>query len=92
MGFLDPSKLQEDDALPGGSGLHLDLDTKVCPACRREALPWQTECEDCGVATVVRAEMPVPQFELPHLQLDDADEAPTGETDAGETDAGPPED
>lgn len=89
MGFLDPSKLQEDDALPGGSGLHLDLDTKVCPACHREALPWQTECEDCGVPTVVRSDMPVPQFELPHLQLDESDDVPTGDGAETPEDEGP---
>jgi hypothetical protein len=71
VGFLDPNKLQEDDELPGGSGLHLDLETKVCPVCQREALPWQTECEDCGVPTVVRADVPVPEFDLPNLLLDD---------------------
>ncbi len=85
MGFLDPSKLQEDDALPGGSGLHLDLDTKACPACHREALPWQTECEDCGVPTVVRADVPVPEFELPNLAPDDieddTEDEPTGGAD-----------
>jgi hypothetical protein len=71
VGFLDPKKLQEDDELPGGSGLHLDLETKVCPSCHREALPWQTECQDCGVSTVVRSDVPVPEFELPNLLLDD---------------------
>ena len=81
MGFLDPNKLQEDDELAGGSGLHLDLDTKVCPSCHREALPWQAECDDCGVATVVRADLPVPQFEFPDLPPDDADEAPTRDAD-----------
>jgi hypothetical protein len=75
VGFLDPDKLQEDDELPGGSGLHLDLDTRVCPACHREALPWQTECEDCGVATVARAEVAVPEFELPNLLGDPDDDA-----------------
>lgn len=74
MGFLDPNKLQEDDELPGGSGLHLDLDTKVCPACQREALPWQTECQECGVGTVRRTEVAAPEFELPHLLLDEADD------------------
>lgn len=81
MGFLDPDKLQEDDELAGGSGLHLDLDTKVCPSCHREALPWQSECEDCGVPTVVRADLPVPQFELPNLPSDDTGDAPGGDAD-----------
>ena len=84
MGFLDPNKLQEDDELPGGSGLHLDLDTKVCPECRREALPWQTECQDCHVPTVLRADVPAPEFALPNLALDDdaADEGDHGEASA----------
>jgi hypothetical protein len=77
VGFLDPKKLQEDDELPGGSGLHLDLETKVCPSCQREALPWQTECEDCGVPTVVRADVPVAEFDLPNLLLDDDPEYET---------------
>jgi hypothetical protein len=71
VGFLDPKKLQEDNELPGGSGLHLDLETKVCPTCHREALPWQTECQDCGVPTVVRSDVPVTEFELPNLLPDD---------------------
>jgi hypothetical protein len=33
VGFLDPkSRDDEDEALPGASGLHLDLDLKRCPA------------------------------------------------------------
>lgn len=80
MGFLDPKKEQdEDDALPG-SGVHLDLDVKMCPACRREVLPWQTTCPDCGTATVAPTEMPPRPFPLPHL--DDASDA--GDDDAGD--------
>lgn len=82
MGFLDPSSPEEDDELPGGSGLHLDLDTRVCPACGREALPWQRDCQDCHVPTVDRGDVPVPVFELPNL--DDTDEGPGGSDDTDE--------
>jgi rRNA maturation protein Nop10 len=79
VGFLDPKK-KDDDELPGASGLHLDLDTKVCPACRRECLPWQTTCPDCGETAVAPTELPAERapLDLSHLALDDDDD---GETD-----------
>jgi hypothetical protein len=56
MGFLDPKNQDdEDDALPGAAGLHLDLDLKRCPACHREVNPWQTRCPDCGEPAVAAA-------------------------------------
>lgn len=72
MGFLDPKRHQEDDELPG-SGLHLDLDVRTCPACRREAMPWEETCPTCGVATVTTDEMPPQGFPLPHLADDEGD-------------------
>lgn len=73
MGFLDPRKLQEDDALPG-SDLHVDLEAKLCTECRREALPWETQCRDCGGATARPSELPATEVTLPDL----------GEPDPGE--------
>jgi predicted amidophosphoribosyltransferase len=76
MGFLDPKKEQdEDDALPGASGLRVDLDRRVCPTCRREALPWEDTCAGCGVATVLPSEVPASSFPLPAHLFDDLDEA-----------------
>jgi hypothetical protein len=82
MGFIDPKKQQEDDELPG-SGLHLDLEQRRCPECRREVLPWQDTCPDCGVAAVLTTELEATGFALPGLTLDDLDgDGP----DAGDSD------
>ena len=94
MGFLDPKRDDdEDDALPGASGLHLDLDLKRCPACRRELPPWQERCEDCGEVGVAAASVPAATFALPdlsHLDEDDGTEGPDGRDEDDE--AGPPAD
>lgn len=84
MGFLNKSQ-EEDDELPG-SGLHVDLDTRRCPECRRETLPWQDVCPDCGIAPVSPSELPASGFALPaHLLEDPADDL-TADTDTA-TDA-----
>lgn len=73
MGFLSGRKQEDDDELPG-SGLHLDTEVKICPSCRREALPWQATCAECGVATVTADQLPaseLPHLDLGHLELDD---------------------
>jgi hypothetical protein len=84
MGFLDPKSTDdEDDALPGASGLYLDLDLKRCPSCRRELTPWQERCEDCGEVGVAASQVRASTFALPdlsHLDVDDADDE-TDETD-----------
>lgn len=68
MGFVDPKKDdEEDEALPGASGLHLDLDLKRCPACRRELTPWQDRCADCGEVGVAASALPADRFALPDL-------------------------
>jgi hypothetical protein len=70
--FLDPKGAdEEDDALPGAPGLHLDLDDRRCQECRREALPWQHTCADCGGALVSRRDLPAETFPLPAHLLDD---------------------
>lgn len=72
MAFLDPKKNDDhDDALPGAPGLHLDLDVRICPACRVETPPWQQHCPDCGAATVPPSEIPPQQFVLPDLAPDE---------------------
>jgi hypothetical protein len=60
MGFLNPKK-QEDEQLPG-SGVSIDLDTKICPNCRREALPWEERCAECD-------EVPVPPDQVPATEM-----------------------
>jgi hypothetical protein len=77
MAFLDPKK-QDDDELPGSSGLELDLDIRICPECRRESLPWQQECATCGVPTVAPAALPAERFVLPDLG-DGSDDDTLGE-------------
>lgn len=78
MGFLNPKQKQDDEQLPG-SGRSIDLDTKVCPNCRREALPWEERCAECDVVPVAPDEVPAPEMHLPPglaalAEEDDADE------------------
>lgn len=52
----DPRKQQEQQ--PGGSsGLHLDLDERACPRCRRALHPWEATCPDDGEAGVERSSL-----------------------------------
>jgi hypothetical protein len=90
VGFLDPKRqTDEDDALPGASGLHLDLDLKRCPACRREVAPWQERCPDCGEVAVGASEVPGSGFALPSALTEGLDdEVP----DDGGTDDDPVDD
>lgn len=75
MGFLDPDRHKEEDGeLAGSSGLHVDLETKVCPACRREVLPWERICPDCGVTTALPRDLPPQAVALPSLDDLDGDE------------------
>lgn len=64
MAFVDKSRKQEEEGLPG-SGLHLDLERRLCPDCGKEAMPWQHSCPDCGSATVTPQQMPADEFPLP---------------------------
>lgn len=82
MGFLDPKGkgADEEPGLPGADGLHLELDLRRCPACRRELHPWQERCPDCGEVGVDATAVAPDRFALPAL-----DEAPEeGEDDGGD--------
>lgn len=91
MPFLDPKgRDDEDDALPGAPGLHLDLAAKLCPSCRRQALPWQQRCPECGSELVSPTSMPAETFHLPAHLLDDEDGDEDGdgtEEDGGDSGA-----
>lgn len=82
MGFLN-RKEQDDEDLPG-SGLHLDLDVRRCPQCRREVAPWEETCPECGVGTVPARDLPPVASGLPDLSHLAGAEA---EAEAEESDA-----
>lgn len=89
MGFLNPKQNDdEDEALPGATGLHLDLDLKRCPSCRRELTPWQERCADCGEVGVPASAVPASTFALPDLSHLDVDEdaEPGGDTHGDDLD------
>lgn len=73
MGILN-KKSEDDDELPG-SGMRVDLDTKVCPQCRREAMPWEDVCPACSVSTVSPEDVPATEIPLPPGLRDLDDEA-----------------
>ncbi|MEX0658125.1 MAG: hypothetical protein WD080_03235 [Egibacteraceae bacterium] len=64
----DPKRQQEQQ--PGGeSGLHMDLDERLCPTCRRVLHPWESTCPDDDAAGVdrsslTRADLPPPPAHL----------------------------
>ena len=74
MGILN-KKSEDDDELPG-SGVRVDLDTKTCPQCRREALPWEDRCPGCDVATVSPEDVPATEIPLPPGLRDLEDDDP----------------
>jgi rRNA maturation protein Nop10 len=90
VGFVDPKKDDGGGALPGASGLYLDLDLKRCPACRRELTPWQDRCPDCGEVGVAAGAVAPDRFPLPGLAALEEEEAEEdGDEGEGETpDAG----
>ena len=63
MGFINPKK-QEDNQLPG-SGVEVDLETRMCPHCRREALPWEERCATCDAVPVPPEQVPAEDVPLP---------------------------
>jgi rRNA maturation protein Nop10 len=86
VGFIDPKK--EDGgggALPGASGLYLDLDLKRCPACRRELTPWQDRCPDCGEVGVAAGAVAPDRFPLPGLAAleDETEDGTEGDDGSG---------
>jgi hypothetical protein len=78
MGFLDPKQQDDQGELPG-SGLHLDLEVRRCPQCRREVPPWQEACPDCGVGTLPGRDLPPVTDGLPDLSHLAADDPSTDE-------------
>lgn len=61
----------------GGSGLHLDLDSRYCRVCRRELLPWQATCDRDGGEAVPLAELPPSGPQPPPHLLDEPGDAST---------------
>jgi hypothetical protein len=73
MGLL--ARKNEDDEERPGSGLSLEIDTRVCPTCRRELPPWQTVCPDDGTTAVAPADLPPePGPEIPAHLLEGLDD------------------
>jgi predicted amidophosphoribosyltransferase len=56
--FARNPRTGEEQPGGGGSGLHLDLDERVCPVCRRTFPNWQSTCPDDEATLVTRAELP----------------------------------
>ncbi|HWB72540.1 MAG TPA: hypothetical protein VG452_09995 [Egibacteraceae bacterium] len=74
MGVFSKRKDQEEPGGSGGSGLHIDLEERACPECRRALTPWQATCPHDGAPAVPRAQLP-PAIAPPpaHLLADDED-------------------
>lgn len=64
---------QEGEVQPG---LHLDIEERACPACRRFLHPWQDTCPDDGAAAVPRTELPT-MAAPPAPLLEDPDDPTT---------------
>ncbi|WP_370327295.1 hypothetical protein [Euzebya sp.] len=90
MGFVTNDPKKADEKTPGGHGLVVDLQLRVCPECRREVPEWQDECPRCGVAAVPQASLPPTMPDIPaHLLVDeDAEDAPEGGASADGSDGG----
>ncbi|MBA2730945.1 MAG: hypothetical protein H0U48_09380 [Euzebyaceae bacterium] len=69
--FSKRNDIEEPGA--GGSGLHLDLDERYCPTCRRQLQPWQATCPDDGTAAVPRGQLPSTMPPPPAHLLEDDD-------------------
>lgn len=63
--------------------VHLDLDELACPTCRRDLLPWQTECPDCREPAVLRFGLAPAVPPPPAHLLDDDDTRRVGAVDDG---------
>lgn len=67
---LERKRLEDEE--PGGSrGPTVDLDTRVCAACRREYPAWISTCPEDGTRTVRAAELPPADDPLLARFLDD---------------------
>lgn len=89
MGIVS-KRPEDDDELPG-SGRRVDLGVKICPNCRREALPWEERCATCDIAPVAPDEVPATEISLPPglRGLDDVDDGEDADrTGPDGTDAG----
>lgn len=73
MSPLERKRPSEDEP-GGGSGLHVDLDDRVCGSCRRELPSWVQRCPDCGGAPVLVTELPPADDPLLRRFLDDTDD------------------
>lgn len=56
MGIFAKKPKQEEQP-GGGAGLHLDLEERACPRCRRVLHPWEDVCPDDGETAVDRASL-----------------------------------
>jgi hypothetical protein len=87
MALLTPDPRGDEERPGGESGLHLDLDEKACPVCRRDLLPWQPTCPADGAGAVPRTSLRAAGLAEPpaHLLADgDEDDAERGQTEAGD--------
>lgn len=98
MGFVTKDPRGNEEQPGGGSGLHLDLDERVCPVCRRDLLPWQLTCPDDGAAATMRSDLPPLDVPPAHLLADDPafedpadDAADIGGDAGGDAEVGPPD-
>lgn len=79
VGLFERKRVDQEPS-GGGASLHIDLDERVCPLCRRDLSPWHTTCPDDGAATVLRGELPALNQPPAHLlrdlddELDDEDD------------------
>lgn len=86
--FAQDPKKQEEQQPGGASGLHMDLDERVCPRCRRGLHPWEATCPEDGAtgvdrSSLTRADLPPPPAHL----LADSAEHPEQPEDPGDPDA-----
>lgn len=76
MAPLERRRPESDPEEPGGGdGLSVELDTRVCPTCRREFPAWNTRCPADGTLTVRVEELAPPDDPLLARFRDRPDEA-----------------
>lgn len=67
-----------------GDEIHLDLDARACPTCRRDLHPWESECPDCREPAVLRFALP-PLVPAPPAHLVD-EEPPAADGEVADGD------